>query len=355
MLAAFLLRYNIAIATNLQPMIELSALTMTEIIRLQNQLQQELTRRFESQMLLLFSDIVGSTPYFARYGDAAGRQLQQLHYDLLAQCFSEAGGRIVDTAGDGAFCVFPSADAAVQGLVALQLQVARENAVRGRQHQLQLRIGMHWGAVLSDGQAVCGDAVNLCARVASSAESGETRLTREVFRELGLAHRLHCRALDTVTLKGVAEPVELYAFEWRDPSLFPRRMVVEESGEELVLPLQDIVTFGRLAEHDGLRANDVVLVHPDPTRTRRISRWHFELHRRADGTVLRVLSDSLTKVDGALVAKGAEAPLRSGSRIHLADALTLTLVGPLRQQADDLSESTMLPQTLTRGRIAASD
>ena len=123
-------------------MIDLSALTMTEIIRLQNQLQQELTRRFERQMLLVFSDIVGSTPYFARFGDAAGRQLQQLHFDLLAQCFSASGGRIVDTAGDGAFCAFPSADDAVQGLIVLQLQMARENAARGRQHQMQLRIGM---------------------------------------------------------------------------------------------------------------------------------------------------------------------------------------------------------------------
>ena len=59
------------------------------------------------------------------------------------------------------------------------------NAARGRQHQLQVRVGMHWGPVLSDGEAVSGDAVNLCARVAASAEPGEIRLTREVFLELG--------------------------------------------------------------------------------------------------------------------------------------------------------------------------
>ena len=59
-------------------MVELSTLSMTDIIRLQNQLQQELTRRFERKLVLLFSDIVGSTGYFAQWGDAAGRQLQQL-------------------------------------------------------------------------------------------------------------------------------------------------------------------------------------------------------------------------------------------------------------------------------------
>jgi len=336
-------------------MIDISVLTMTEIIRLQNQLQQELTRRFESQMLLLFSDIVDSTQYFAKFGDAAGRQLQQLHYDLLSQSFSAVEGRIVDTAGDGAFCVFPSADLAIQGLVFLQLLIARENALRGRQQQLRLRVGMHWGAVLTDGEAVCGDAVNLCSRVAGSADAGETRLTREVFRKLSLTHRLNCLSLEAVNLKGVAEPVELYAFEWRDPALFPRRFVIEETNEEVALPLQDIVTFGRLAEHDGLRANDVVLVHHDPECARQISRWHFELHRRAEGMVLRMLSESLTEVDGELVAKGEEAALRSGSRIAVADNMTLRMLGHMGHPVDDQNDATVVSSSLARRRLAAKN
>ena len=59
-------------------LMDFSTLSMTEIIRLQNLLQQELTRRFERSMVLAFSDIVGSTPYFARFGDAAGRQRPRL-------------------------------------------------------------------------------------------------------------------------------------------------------------------------------------------------------------------------------------------------------------------------------------
>jgi class 3 adenylate cyclase len=323
-------------------MIELSTLTMTEIIRLQNQLQQELTRRFERQMLLVFSDIVGSTPYFARFGDAAGRQLQQLHFDLLGQCFGAAQGRIVDTAGDGAFCAFPSADAAVQGLIALQQRMALENAARGRQHQLQLRIGMHWGPVLSDGVAVSGDSVNLCARVASSADPGEIRLTRQVFQELDRAARLMCRALGNVPLKGLATPIEVMALDWRDAARFPRRLRIEETGEEITLPQQDIVSFGRLAEHDGQRANDVVLSHPDPELSRQISRWHFELRRVADGLRLRALSDGSTEVDGQMVARGVDTPVLSGTRIRVADVLSLSLVGPRHAEADADSDSTMM-------------
>jgi class 3 adenylate cyclase len=73
-------------------MIDLSSLSMTEIVRLQNQLQHELRHRFERSLLMAFSDIVGSTPYFARFGDAVGRQLHQLHFDLLGQAATDAQG-----------------------------------------------------------------------------------------------------------------------------------------------------------------------------------------------------------------------------------------------------------------------
>src|SRR4051812_3092130 len=245
---------------------DFSTLSMAEIIRLQTELQQELTRRFERYAALAFSDIVGSTPYFARFGDAAGRQLQQLHADLLGQCMGTHQGRIVDTAGDGAFLTFPTADTAIGALIELQKIVSRANGTRSRDHQLRLRTGLHWGPVLTDGSAVSGDAVNQCARVAASAEPGEMRLTREMFQEIAVAHRLNCRALGPVDLKGVARQVELFVMDWRDPLAFPTHIVIEETREERRLPDQDIISFGRLREHEGTAANDVVLTLADAER-----------------------------------------------------------------------------------------
>ena len=122
---------------------DLSKFGMVDIIRLQNQLQQELTLRFERSMTLVFSDIVASTPYFARFGDAAGRQLQQLHLDLLQECLPPHEGRIVDTAGDGAFLAFPGADAGIAAMIAFETALSRENLTRARDHQMQVRIGAH--------------------------------------------------------------------------------------------------------------------------------------------------------------------------------------------------------------------
>jgi len=110
---------------------DFSALSMAEIIRLQNELQQELARRFQRYAALAFSDIAGSTEYFARFGDGPGRQLQQLHFDLVGECLGRHQGRLVDTAGDGAFLTFPAADGALGALMELQTAVSRANAARG--------------------------------------------------------------------------------------------------------------------------------------------------------------------------------------------------------------------------------
>jgi class 3 adenylate cyclase len=330
-------------------MLDLGTLGLTEIVRLQNQLQAELRRRFEHTLMMAFSDIVGSTPYFSRFGDAVGRQLHQLHFDLLGQAASDAQGRIVDAVGDGVFCVFPNVAAGVRGIVAFEQAVARENAARAREHQLVVRIGLHWGPVLTDGTVVTGDSVHVAARVARVAEPGAVCLTRQAFLEFEPRLRLLCRAIGTRELKGMAQPVEVLELDWRDPTAFPRRVLIEETNAQIALPQQDIVSFGRLHETDGPRANDIVLTHPDPMRARQISRWHFELRRAPDGLRLRTLSDGLTTVDGQRVERGVDVPVRSGTRIVVADTLTLRLAGATYVPIDDDNIETTLIRPATPG------
>jgi class 3 adenylate cyclase len=331
--------------------LDLDQLTMTEIIRLQNQLQQTLARRFERSLLMVFSDIVGSTAYFARFGDAVGRQLHQLHFDLLAQAFGASEGRVVDAVGDGVFCVFPSPEAGIRGVIGFEKALASQNVSRAREHQLSVRIGMHWGSVLTDGQAVTGDSVHVAARVARVAEPGTAYLTREVYRELGPGLRLHCRSRGAHELKGVTQPVVAFELDWRDPMAFPRRALIEETGNEIELPQQDIISFGRLSEHEGSRANDIVLVHPEPARNRQISRWHFELRRVVDGLYLRTLSDGMTTLDGQAVAKGSDLPVRGGSCIGIGGVLTLRLQGPADALLDNDETSKTMAFIPTRSRI----
>ena len=71
--------------------LDYDTLSLTEIIQIQTSLSEALRRRFQKKLALIFTDVVGSTQYFARFGDEAGRGLQQRHFDLLQQVLPEAG------------------------------------------------------------------------------------------------------------------------------------------------------------------------------------------------------------------------------------------------------------------------
>lgn len=322
--------------TNLEELAE--QLSMTELIRVQDVLSKAIVRRFEKRLALVFSDMVGSTPYFAHFGDEAGRKLQQRHYDLVNAVILPEGGRVVDTAGDGVFLCFESVTAAARAMVGLQRSIVRDNDSRAAEHRLNLRIGIHVGPVLTDGVLVSGDAVNFCSRVAGSAGSGELRLSLAAYSELTeLELRLRSRRQRAVELKGVDKPQELFTLDWLDATTFPSKVRFEDGSEQRLPPL-DVIRFGRLREQDGATANDVVITVSDHTLQSRISRWHFELHRRADGFMLRSVSTSTTEIDGRAVARGEEVVVRPGAKVKLGGAITLEFA------SEDFSqEMTLLP------------
>jgi class 3 adenylate cyclase len=332
-----------AMTTAMMTTFDPSNLTMTEIIRLQTVLSQELTRRFERAAALAFTDIVDSTPYFAQFGNEAGRKLQQLHFDLLQQCTPAHAGRIVDTAGDGAFACFPSAASAANAMMALQNLVSSENVSRSPQHQLSVRIGMHWGHVLTDDVQVTGDAVNLCARLAATAQPSQIRLTREMFQELEVDQRRLCWPLGAAALKGIGRSVELMALLWRDPSRFPSQVMIRESGECIVLPPHDTVCFGRRESQEGTSGHDVVLGLPNALATKQISRRHFELRSRPEGYVLKALTTQATEVDGVTMQRDQEVPVRPGSIVRLAGVMTLDFVSTGLVGAGAIDETMCAP------------
>jgi class 3 adenylate cyclase len=303
---------------------DFETLALAELIRLQGQLSEVLTRRFERPLAVAFSDVVGSSAYTARHGDEAGRVLQQRHLDLVGRALG--AGRIVDTAGDGAFLAFPDVASGIAALSRLH-QSINEQATAD-EHRLAIRTGLHFGKALTDGTVVSGDAVNFCARVTSSALPGEIRLTRAAFHELGSTERARCRALPLVTLKDFGGEIPVFAYEWRDLSRFPAAIRVVETGVELPIPDKDLVTIGRLRTNPtGSPANDLVLALPDADKAVLISRWHLELRRRPDGMVLRSISDRVTEVNGSPIDKGVDVPIKTGDVARLSGVLSLAFVG----------------------------
>ncbi|MDO8834787.1 MAG: adenylate/guanylate cyclase domain-containing protein, partial [Vicinamibacterales bacterium] len=319
-------------------------LTMPEIGRLPTKRSAALVRRYDRPATLVFSDVVNSTAFFAKFGDMAGRQLLQRHVDLLQQSIGPSGGRVVDTAGDGAFVSLPSVDDALTAMVELLGQIAIENTRRPREQPLAVRIGLHQGPVLTDGVQVSGDAVNVCARIAASAEAGEIRMSKAAFLALTkTAHRLKCRPLPPTVLKGLDRPIDLMVVDWRDRAVWLSSVRLD-TGQEFPIPDQDVVTFGRLEPQEGKPGNDIVLRCGDDVQSLQISRWHVELRRLSCGWAIRSVTAAPTKVNGADLAKGDELPIRPGDQVRVGNVLSLFFEAPpVRPEVIDAQKTVILP------------
>jgi len=318
---------------------ELAMLGLAELLDHRKQLENELSSRFERELALVYTDIHGSTALFARLGHKAAHGLQQRYHELLEQAASGEAGRIFHDDGDGLHACFPTVKGAIRATFAFFEGLSRYNYEATRENQLKVRASIHYGPVLTDGELVAGAEVELSASVADMVDVTEIWLTQPAFRQASNVTRTMCQPLENLEVFDGRRTVEVYLLPWRTDRNAPALFVNEETGEATELPGFDTISFGRLDQlADGTAANDIVLDHPEASVRRSISRWHFELRRTAEGYILRQVSGQVTEVDGEEIGQNEEAPVRPGSVVRIANALTLRF-GAARQDETRLAST----------------
>src|SRR5277367_6804481 len=80
---------------------------------------QEL-ERFRQTLVVMFSDIKGSTAYFEKHGDAAGLFMVHQCNDTIRRLVEKHGGRVVKTIGDGTMASFPEPKNSVKAAIEIQ-------------------------------------------------------------------------------------------------------------------------------------------------------------------------------------------------------------------------------------------
>ena len=134
---------------------------------------------------IVFTDVVGSTRRAISSGDRAWRQLLDHHDDASRFQVTHRGGAVIKTTGDGILALMPSATAAIAAARAIRSELEADG--------LQVRTGIHIGEVDRRGDDVSGVAVNMAARIMSTAHADQivvsdvvTRMTDAVaFQPLG--------------------------------------------------------------------------------------------------------------------------------------------------------------------------
>ncbi len=178
----------------------------------------------------MFVDLRGFTPLTERLPPKRVVDLLNEYYALVERVCEGAGGIITQFLGDGVVIVYGGplqpfhdhAHRAVRGAVDLQRALAERNA-RPAGEPLVAGIGICTGDVIAGNvgtgrrvtYTIVGDAVNQAARLqVLSLDLGASILLTESTRvALGEQNGFVLRSLGAMPLKGIAEPVPVYAVE----------------------------------------------------------------------------------------------------------------------------------------------
>ena len=154
---------------------------------------------------IMFTDMVGYTALMQK-DESKARELIQRHRELMKPHVAKHGGEILQYVGDGTFCTFDSAIEAVNAALEIQYVFKLES-------EMSLRIGIHVGDVVVEGDEVYGDGVNVASRIEPLAEPGGICVTDKVYDNLKNQKGMHITSLGEKELKNVEESLKIYSIE----------------------------------------------------------------------------------------------------------------------------------------------
>src|SRR5262249_26556577 len=166
------------------------------------------------------ADVVGYSKLIG--SDEAGTlaQLQALRTEVIEPQIAKHAGRLFKSVGDGFLIEFASAVQAVSCAKAIQ-----EANGQGR---LLVRIGIHVGDVVVQGDDLMGDGVNVAARVEGVANPGGIAITRAVHEQVRDKLDLGFMDKGEIALKNIQRPVQVFVIGG-----------VRGDGEATALPIPD--------------------------------------------------------------------------------------------------------------------
>lgn len=239
-----------------------------------------------SEAAVLFADVSGSTKLYELSGDAVAHAAIEKCVNLMRNKTVAAKGRVIKTIGDEVMSSFPTADAAADAAIEMQLAIAQLPPVGST--QIGIRIGFNHGPVVEREGDVFGDAVNLAARLAGVATKGQIITARDTVMLMSPMLKAATRAITTIQVKGKAQEIQVYELMWQQsedmttlashksvykPKNAKLRLLVQ--GNEVVLSVErPAVALGRD------QSADLVI------RERMASRAHGRIERRLDKFIL---------------------------------------------------------------------
>jgi len=167
-----------------------------------------------SRVVLLFTDLTGSTAMYTRQGDAKAYRFVQEHFAVLEAAIDAHQGAVVKTLGDAVMAAFTDERAAVEAAIAMQRAYGRFAAQRQEARGVRLCVGIFAGAAyLVNANHILdyfGQTVNIANRLQGASEGGQIILPAAMAAGLEASGGIHGARLVgpfEAMLKGLDKPL----------------------------------------------------------------------------------------------------------------------------------------------------
>ena len=159
---------------------------------------------------ILAADVVGYSRLMAADEKGTHARLKALRQDFIEPKIAEHHGRVAKLMGDGALVEFASVVDAVECAAAIQSGVAERQAELPEDRRIAFRIGINIGDIISEGDDIYGDGVNVAARLEALAEPGEICVARNVYNQVKSKVAFGFEPMGEHRVKNIPEPVTVY-------------------------------------------------------------------------------------------------------------------------------------------------
>ncbi|MEA2895526.1 MAG: hypothetical protein QOJ84_1141 [Bradyrhizobium sp.] len=201
------------------------------------------TRRLAA---ILAADVVGYSRLVSADETGALARLSALRREIIEPSIAKHSGRLFKIMGDGFLAEFSSAVQAMACAVAIRAETEQAASVLEDAQQMRLRIGVHVGDVMVDGDDLMGDGVNIAARLESIAAPGGISVSRAVHDQV--RDRIEVAFVDKgeIALKNIARPVQVFAVSlsgttaWNSQAEMKHALPLPDKPSIAVLPFQNM-------------------------------------------------------------------------------------------------------------------
>jgi adenylate cyclase len=220
----------------------------------------------ETEVAVLFADVVGSTRLYEVLGDLKARDMVVACVDIMRAATERNRGSVIKTIGDEILAIFPTADDAVNAASEMQQDIGARPTLSVQGQHVAIRIGCHFGPVVLENRDIFGASVHTANRMTSQAKAGQIILTAETVERLCAEWRAVTRQIDVAPVRGRAEEMELFELLWQQedatsmlPSIEidartghrPQRVRLHYRGRDMLLgDRRESLTMGRAEEND---------------------------------------------------------------------------------------------------------